>query len=348
MNYIELDFGKSDADSILKNAIENLSFTEEEWQKKSWQFIIDWLDTEKSHIQVKTSGSTGEPKNILHSKEKMINSASMTCQFFDLKEGDKAFCCLPVTGIGGIMMIVRAFYQKMELIIHQPVANPLENIDFAIELMSVVPYQLAKILEENPEKLQLIKNLIVGGGAILNTHENKLIELGINAYHSFGMTETLSHIALRKVGESYFKLLPNVKVSTDEDSRLIIDAPDLLDASLLTNDLVKIVSKDEFEWMGRFDNAIETGGYKVLPEVLENKLLDLIPHRFFIDSLPHDTLNNQIVLVVEAESFSMEIEKLKEKLSDYEIPKKIICVPEFVLTESGKIKRKETLALGKN
>lgn len=347
-NYIHIEAGKLSEVELFNLSEKSLHNCEDEWQEMSWQFIADWLNNDKSTIEVKTSGSTGEPKLISHKKSRMLNSAAMTCAFFNLKESDTAFCCMPLTGIGGIMMVVRAFYQKMNLVIVKPESNPLKNIDFSIDLMSVVPFQLAKILEENPGKLQQVKNLIVGGGAMQDAHEKKLIELGVNVWHSFGMTETLSHIALRKVGEPYFNILSDVSIDTDEHGRLRIEAPGILEKPLLTNDLVKIISDKEFEWLGRFDNAIETGGIKVIPELLEKKIFDLIPHRFFIDSIPHDTLNNEIVLVVESEKFTIEIETLKERLSKYEIPRKMFCVPKFLETESGKIKRKETLALALN
>lgn len=345
LNYITIEEHLQSKAFLLERVVANKNIDQSDWQNSLWNFLAKWLDESNDFIEVKTSGSTGIPKKILHNKQNMRNSATMTCQFFGLKKGDSAYCCLPITSIGGMMMVVRAIENGLKIIVAKPENNPLKNIDKEIDFMAMVPYQIANILEQSPEKLALVKNLIVGGGVLQPLHENMLLNLGVNAYHTFGMTETISHIALRKVGQKQFNTLPNITIESDVEGRLIINAPLLLLNPLLTNDLVSIKSANQFEWLGRYDNAIESGGVKVIPELIESKLEALIPHRFFIHSLPHSTLNNQLVLVVEASDFTINKELFAQHLSKYEIPKQIFCVEKFEETESGKIMRANTMKL---
>jgi O-succinylbenzoic acid--CoA ligase len=345
LNYIIINEHLQSDELLLKRVDATKHIDSNEWQFALWQFISNWLDESKEYIEVKTSGSTGLPKIILHQKLKMRNSADMTGAFFNLKENQTAFCCMPVSSIGGMMMVVRALQLKMKLIVAKPESNPLKNINEQLDFVAMVPYQVASVLAEESDKLKLINCLIIGGGAIQKDLERKLLSNNTNAFHTFGMTETISHIAVRKIGQPVFNTLPNVEINTDENKRLIIDAPLLLEKPLLTNDLVKLKSNHQFEWLGRFDNAIETGGIKVIPELIESKLETIIPYRFFIHALPHSTLNNQLVLVIESLEFTISKEQLSQHLTKYEIPKQIFYLEKFEETASGKIMRNNTMQL---
>lgn len=313
------------------------------WKRDIGAFTLNWFDESQSYISIKTSGSTGQPKIIQHDKAKMINSAGMTCNFFKLKKEQSSLLCLPVTGIGGMMMMVRAFYQNLNLITIQPTSNPLKEVLKSINFAAMVPLQVATILEENPLKLKYLNNLIIGGGMISKDMEQQLLDLDINVFHTFGMTETISHIALRKVGTPYFKTLPGIKIDVDENNCLIIEAPLLLKEPLLTNDIVKKITHRSFQWLGRADNAIETGGVKVLPELVEHKIQQFIPHRFFIEGIADLKLNNKVVLIIESITDDFDLNILSEVLPKYEIPKEVYFIENFVESSNNKVNRKKTL-----
>lgn len=313
------------------------------WEYDFWQFVRAWL-APTPYVEVQTSGSTGQPKTILLEKSKMLQSAQMTCEYFALDQGQKALLCMSPKHIGGMMMVVRAFYAKLDLYVVKPQANPLKATEINFDFASMVPYQAQTIFNENPKKLKQVKKLLIGGGMLSNKLEEALVGLRINAYHSFGMTETISHFALRKLGtEDYFRCLPGISIKQAKNGTLQLKAPMFEDAIIETNDIIEYLSPTTFRWKGRLDFAIETGGVKVLPEVLEKELEKNIEQRFFITALPDEKLNNRVVLIIEGEKKNLP-DNLFDNLPPYHRPKAVFFVDHFIETASGKIDRISTRA----
>lgn len=324
------------------------------YEERVGNFMLDWLNDDYDDIKVRTSGSTGEPKIIFIDKQKMVNSALATGKYFKLKEDTKALMCLPAKHIGGMMMIVRAMTLGWHLDIVKPASNPLDDVYKTYDFCAMTPFQLDNSLN----RLHLIKKLIVGGGHI--SENLKLMVQGIptKIYETFGMTETVSHIAARKVNNRKsgktetgpFKALPKISVSADSENRLIIKAPQLLDKPILTNDVVEIESYKKFYWKGRYDNVINSGGVKIHPEEVERKLQKIITQRFFLSGMPDDALGERVVLFVELPFSEKTISDLKDaidnlkSLSKYEKPKKIYFVEKFEETPNGKVNRKRTVS----
>jgi O-succinylbenzoic acid--CoA ligase len=319
-------------------------FENEALSKAFIKFKTEW-DYNDS-IEVFTSGSTGKPKKIFIPKEKMILSATKTIRFFNLQEGINALVCISLETIAGKMMLVRSLVGKWNLTIVEPTANPLLNIDENIDFVALVPLQLERILIESPDKIQRIKTIIVGGAPVSNSLINLLKDNEMTVYQTFGMTETVSHIALRKIGketDAFYKTVDGVEVS-DLDGNLLIHYPKMFDEPLRTNDLVKIISSKEFEWFSRSDFMINSGGLKLNPEKIEQKLSDLIPYLFFIAGLNDDRLGQKLALVIENNSnFIPEKVRFQSVLDKFEIPKVYINVKEFDRTKSGKINRIKTI-----
>lgn len=323
----------------------------EPYEAQAGNFLLDWLN-EKDHIEVKTSGSTGTPKKIQIKKQFMVNSARATGRFFDLPAGTTALHCLPVDYIAGKMMLVRAMVLGWEIDLKLPKANPLDQVFKIYDFCAMTPFQLDNSLS----RLHLIRKLIVGGGPISSTQKNLVQGLSTEVYETYGMTETVTHIAARRINPKKkssdpipFTVLPNVSVSTDDRDCLVIKAPQVSDELIVTNDVVELVSNKSFFLKGRFDNVINSGGIKLHPEQIEAKLEPLIPSRFFVTSLPDPALGEKLVLMVESDFseealLSLENEiKTSRKLGKYEIPKKIYFVEKFEETPSGKIHRGNTL-----
>ena len=302
-------------------------------------FIEKWVDS-NSEISLQTSGSTGTPKTVLMSKQSMVNSALATGSYFKLSPGDSALSCLPFTYIAAKMMFVRAYVLGLELECIKPSSSPLELLSKSYDFCAMVPLQL----ENSISKLDPIKTLIVGGAPLSTALMDQLKNSTSTVYETFGMTETVSHIAVKNIRKSFslFEVLPSVSIAVDARNCLLIEAPELASNTIQTNDLVRLHSKTTFEWVGRYDAVINSGGIKISPEQLEQQLEGLIQHRFFIASQKEAVLGAVVILVIESttpyKSLDFEaIEPLKR-------PKHVYYVDQFIETPSGKIKRQETLA----
>lgn len=322
----------------------------EPYEGKAGSFLLDWLN-DKDFVEVQTSGSTGNPKKFRIKKQHMINSARATGRFFELPAGITALHALPVNFIAGKMMLVRAMLLGWKLDLVIPKANPLDRVFKIYDFCAMTPFQLDNSLN----RLHLIKKLIVGGGAVSSNLKALVQGIETEVYETYGMTETVSHIAARRVNNKKktgeilpFTVLPAISISTDDRSCLVIDAPQVTQGPLVTNDVVELLSDKTFVWKGRHDNVINSGGIKLHPEEIEAKLAPIIAHRFFVTSLPDPALGEKLVLMVESEFsetalFNLEREiKSCLKLGKYEIPKKIYFVEKFEETSNGKIHRTNT------
>ncbi|MEJ6776459.1 MAG: AMP-binding protein [Crocinitomicaceae bacterium] len=306
-------------------------------------FIAEWQSSSLI-IAVKTSGSTGTPKLIELRKSNMVSSAQMTGRFFDLKKGESILLNMSPKTIGGIMIIVRAIVLDLKLIVVDVTSTPLIQIKNKVDIVSMVPMQLKASIETSPDKFDLIRTLIIGGGVISNTLENQIKNLKCDIYHTFGMTETISHIALRdlKSDNSYFQTLNEVNIETENDC-LVISAAALGINRLVTNDIVELKSKTSFKWLGRSDFAINSGGIKIIPSIIERRLSTLIHANLFSFGLPDMKLGQRHILVIESTS------DLKLKKSDFNIldnymtPKEIYYLDKFSYTQSGKINKLLTI-----
>ena len=311
-------------------------------------FLKTWFD-ESDFIIVNTSGSTGKPKPVKLKKSMMVNSAKATGVFFDLKPNTTALLCLSTGFIAGKMMLVRAMTLGWHIDVITSSANPLAEINKTYDFSAMVPLQLFNSVKN----IVKIKKLIVGGGVVSKELQSKILELPTKIYATYGMTETITHIAIkplnRAAGMSFenntYHTLPKVKINKDDRNCLIIDAPDVAEQTLITNDIVEIISENQFKWLGRFDNIVNSGGVKLIPEQIEEKLTKIISKRFFVAGVPDVLLGEILVLVIEGKPIEINKERFKQVLSKFEIPKRIYFVDNFKETETNKIDRISTMNL---
>jgi len=310
----------------------------EDFEKPVGDFLLDWFDS-KPYIEMQTSGSTGTPKVIRVDKQAMVNSAIATGDFFELRSGNRALQCLPVKYVAGKMMLIRAIILGLDLDYVAPSSHPMEGLEDKYDFAAMVPMQAQNSLKE----LHNIKKLIVGGARISASLEKQLMKLPTEVYETYGMTETITHIAAKRVGEKAFTVLPNVTISYDDRNCLVIHAPHIIaEEAVVTNDLVELVNENQFIFLGRLDNVINSGGIKIMPEQVEHKLDGTIDRRFFITSKEDAELGEKVVLVVEGDSFDID-KSIFDGLDKYERPKEIVFVSQFKETENGKVLRKESL-----
>lgn len=324
--------------------INNLSF-QTDFEHKIKKFLDEWF-SDGSTVKVQTSGSTGTPKIFEIEKEKMLNSAVMTCNFLGLKEGDKALICLPVEYISGKMMVVRSIERKLKLIVSDPSLKPVEHLSEEIDFCAMTPLQV----ENSLDKLHLIKNLIIGGAAVSESLKRKIAQnkrvKSIRIFETYGMSETLSHIALKQLmpePEDYFTAFENVSVSIDERGCLKIYAPNVNAEVLQTNDLVEIKNGKQFKFLGRLDNVINSGGAKIFPEILETLVKKEITNEAVFIGLKDESLGQKLILVIEGSESADLIEKIAgisfEK--SFHKPKEIIFIEDIPRTPNGKVNRIE-------
>ena len=309
----------------------------EDYERPIGNFLLDWFD-DKDYVEMRTSGTTGAPKIIRLKKHHMVNSAVATGDFFDVGPHTRALHCLPAQYVAGKMMLVRAMILGWELDIVPPVAEPLTKTPKNYQFAAMVPLQA----ERSFEALRRVKKVILGGGKVSPALSVRLQTLPVEIWETYAMTETVTHIAAKPLGEVAFTTLPGVSVTTDARGCLVINAPEVSDTTVVTNDLASLHDAHHFVWLGRFDNVINSGGVKLYPEQIEEKLSLFIKRRFFVYGLPDDTLGERMVLVIEGEPFELK-EDCYMALDKYEKPKEVLFVPAFAETGTGKIQRAETL-----
>ena len=251
------------------------SGSEEDWKIELFRFIHDFL-AGATPIMQKTSGTTGEPKMLELKREAMLRSARMTLGYFGLKPGNTALLCLPVEYIAGKMMVVRALAGGLNLLTLKPKGDPLESIHIPVDFTAMVPLQVFESLKD-PSKLNRIKKLIIGGGVLPNSLRREIKRLtGTKVYETFGMSETYTHFAVRRINgshpSSFFRILKGASVIPDERGCVTVDIPGITEGRIFTNDLIEMKTGGRFEWLGRLDNVISSGGIKIIPEMLEEKV----------------------------------------------------------------------------
>jgi O-succinylbenzoic acid--CoA ligase len=330
--------------SILLAEKRNNPFTPE-WEKELYLFLNEWF-SDSDFVLAQTSGSTGEPKSIELPKSLMVKSAERTIQYFRLQRGDRLLLSLPCRYIAGKMMVVRAIVGQMNLI---PV-DPAGDFDFLshelFDFGAMVPNQVFKLLQQpsGKEKLENIRNLLVGGSAITSATEAQINQLSNRIVSTYGMTETASHIAIRELsGErksDVYRCLPGITISLSEDRRLQIHLPELNEITQ-TNDFAELQSETSFRIYARADSVLISGGIKYSPEGIEKKLEDIMISRFVISSLPDEKLGEKLVLVIEGKYSPADLiqQKIKNLLPPFEQPKSIVFLETFPETDSGKLNR---------
>jgi len=310
------------------------------------EFLQIWFNKEKTITQ-QTSGSTGSPKIIKLQKKALVASAKITGNFFEFHKKMNSLLCLSPNFIAGKMMIVRALVWGMNLILGKTDSNPVKDLVEKIDFSAMIPMQLANIVQQNPEKLGLFKTIIIGGSAIPLTLQTQLLPFNTDFYHTYGMTETMSHIALRKLNgdtKTYFKPLPGIQLQQDKRSCLVIKAEALGIKRLITNDLVHLQADQSFRVLGRWDEVIISAGLKIHPQLVEQKLSQHLHKPFVVIGKAHETAGEIAVLVVEDQAVTSQIfaywQLLEQLLEPAEIPRQLFFIASMPILASGKADRK--------
>ena len=316
-------------------------------------FLEEWHN-ESPYIRVQTSGSTGEPKPMLVEKRRMLASARRTNDFLGLKPDDTALLCMSLDYIAGKMMVVRSLERGLRLVSVEPSGHPLssDNINDQLDLVAMVPMQVYNSLQvpEERERLKQIKHLIIGGGAIDEALAEDLKDFPHDVWSTYGMTETLSHIALRRINgkdaSDWYTPFPSVEVSLSEDGCLVIDAPEVCEDRLVTNDIAELDDDGRFRILGRKDNVICSGGIKIQAEEVERLLRPHLRVPYLISKRPDEKFGEVVVLLTEGD---VETAKTvcEAVLPKYQRPKAYVHVSEIPLTETGKPARRQAEELSK-
>lgn len=328
-----------------------------EYYKKALKILDDW-NSGSTKFEIKTSGSTGIPKKIILERKEIEASINLTKNAFDLYGDNLFYCCLNIESIAGMMMLFRSQWLDGELLIVEPSSTPfskLGNLDYLLNenrgrnFFAFVPLQLQKILEDEKyiQVLKTARAILVGGAAVNNNLKAKIVEHFLPVYETYGMTETVSHIAIKnlRLEEEYFKTLEGVEIKTNLNACLMIKSPTTSGKWISTNDIVEIIDNQHFKLIGRFDNIINSGGIKIQLEEIERQISDKlqIENRFFCFGIPDEKLGQKLVLVIESKEKDISIKRLSTILSKFEVPKEIFFVEKFSETDSSKIDKRKTI-----
>ena len=316
------------------------------------EFLKEW-NSDSPYVRVQTSGSTGEPKAMLVEKRRMLASARRTNDFLGLKVGDSALLCMSLDYIAGKMMVVRAIERGLKLVTVEPSGHPLaaansiffpqnSKIDFAA-MVPMQVYNSLQVLEER-ERVKQIKHLIIGGGAIDEAMAEELKSFPNHVWSTYGMTETLSHIALRRLSgpeaSEWYTPFPKVNVSLNEEGCLVIDAPEVCEQRLVTHDIAELATNNQsFKILGRKDNVICSGGLKIQAEEVERLLRPHLHEAYLISKRPDQKFGEVVVLLTEGDVETART-VCEAVLPKYQRPKAYVHVSEIPLTETKKPARK--------
>lgn len=339
--------GFSHTESTLMDAAYSLIKEGEPYEMEIGDFLMDWL-SQGDVLMVTTSGTTGIPKRLFIEREKMIASARLTGDYFDLIPGNSCLLALPARYIAGKMMLVRALVLGLHLTYVEPAASAIPfNTDF--DFTALVPMQVKGSIRQ----IENIGTLLVGGAPLPLDLYKPLEESKADIFETYGMTETLTHIAVRKLNhtlsgraEHVFTALPGVTFAQDERECLVLNATHLSLKEHVTNDVIELVSETEMIWKGRHDHVINTGGVKVHPEYLQNRFQDALERDVLISSVPDDQLGEKLIGVLEGDFDPQQIDKQLDELDDihpYEKPKQWYSIAKFERNPAGKLNRNAIL-----
>lgn len=324
--------------SRLHDKLEQLA----DWELDLLQFLQDW-QSDEDRIQVQTSGSTGQPKIISLRKTHMLLSARASVDYFSILESSTLALCLPVKFIAGKMMIIRTLVAKCKLIIQPPSSDPFSQFRQAINFIAVTPHQLNQSLKTGSVSPDFQK-ILIGGESIPTDLRQQIQSLPNQCYASFGMTETITHIAVQSLNhpaEQHYNCLPGILISLNAENCLQIDGP-WLENPIETHDIVQIISPEQFTWMGRSDFVINSGGIKLHPEKIEGKIQHDLPFSFLVSSIPDPNFGEIPVLIIESKSkdIPISLDEINSNLDRFEKLKGLFIVRSISKTENGKTDRK--------
>lgn len=342
-------------------SIDNQSRPEHPYFAKAYDFIQSWRsDTMSFNLQ--TSGSTGIPKIISVSRNQLSSSAAMTGRALDLGSGTRALVCLNIEYVAGIMMLVRGMELGWELTIMEPVANPLNHLprEVQFDFVALVPMQMAACLEDKRTKdnIKHLGKVLLGGAPVSRTLLKQIQNLDIPVYQSYGMTETVSHVALRKLngknrGEAY-QFLPGVSAGMDARGCLFVSGQMTNGETIQTNDLVEMKTNNEFIWLGRYDNVINSGGVKIILDRVDEQIAVVLEVLQFLNPYfswfqEDEKLGQKLVLFIEGEGNDVEeerlIQEIRKQVSAYQTPKHVYFVNRFEKTPTDKTDKRRTAAM---
>ncbi len=326
---------------------------DQEWKKALGDLVFELTIHGGKSIRASTSGTTGPPKWMAIPRRDLVNSARATADAFELNEGDRVLLCLPCEYIAGKMMLVRAMALGLDLHVIDPRGSVLENLGTTNEhfrFTAMVPLQLHRAIQEDRKRVEeQFDTILLGGGPVSAVLEEDLQGLRTKVYQGYGSTETVTHVALRRVNgkapEELYTAIAGVTFRTDERGCLVVRTPHLSTKEHVTNDLVELTDDRRFHWLGRFDNVILSGGKKIYPEILEARTAGVIPYPHFFISYPDDRLGEAVALVLETDQKPEDVldevmPALFSVLTEHELPRRVLALKHFHRTRSGKVMRR--------
>lgn len=324
---------------------------DETWKKDLHDLFFELTLMDAKSIGATTSGTTGPPKHLRIARRDLVNSARLTAEAFDLHEGDRALLCLPCQYIAGKMMLVRAMALGLDLHVIDPRGSVLENLKVPdrFRFTAMVPLQLHRAVQEDRERVKRqFDTILLGGGPVSQALEEDVQGLGTAVFHGYGSTETVTHVALRRLNgakpDAHYRAIGRVYFSKDPRGCLVVHTPHLTRKEHITNDLVELEDDRHFRWLGRIDNVILSGGKKFYPEQMEKLTGGVVPYPHYFMPVPDDLLGEAVAMVLETEHPPEEViqevvDAVIKVLPEHQWPRRMVALRKFKRTPSGKVIR---------
>jgi O-succinylbenzoic acid--CoA ligase len=350
-DHLILDGRRSDRTALLKE-FRTWNDPQQDWMIPLMATLEELTDPTAPGMNVATSGTTGPPKRIALSRQDLVSSARLTASAFGLRPGDRVLHCLPCQYVAGKMMLVRAMVLGLDLHVIDPRGSVLDNLrtNDRFRFAAMVPQQLHRALQEDRSRVERqFQTILLGGGPVSDVLIRDLQGLSTEVIQGYGSTETATHVALRRLNgtapERHYRAIGEVSFSQDERGCLIVRTPHLSAKEHVTNDHVRLIDDRQFEWLGRADHVILSGGRKIHPELLEERTAAVIPYPHFFAAYPDDRLGQGILLVLETDRPQAEVEpevmqRLSRILERFELPGRVTVARSLPRTDSGKIIRR--------
>lgn len=327
------------------------SMEDEAWMDDLCDLVFD-LAIQDGSLRVATSGTTGPPKMISLPRRDLVNSARLTAETFGLHEGDRVLLCLPCEYIAGKMMVVRAMALGLDLHVIGPRGSVLDNlggVQDRFRFTAMVPLQLHRAIQEDKPRVERqFDTVLLGGGPVSQALEEDVQGLGTAVFHGYGSTETVTHVALRRLNgpqpEAAYHAIGRITFALDERGCLVVNTPHLTRKRHVTNDLVDLIDDRNFRWLGRIDNVILSGGKKFYPEQMEKSTAGMVPYPHYFIPMDDAVLGQAVAMVLETDREPEEViddvvPVLMKVLPEHQWPRRIVALAKFARTTSGKIIR---------
>jgi o-succinylbenzoate---CoA ligase len=300
------------------------------------------VDSGGGALVVHTSGTTGAPRPVELTLGNIQANALGSAVALGLDPHERWLCPLPLSHVGGLMVLLRSAIYATTAVIGP--ASP----DDATTLVSLVPTQLARLLDGGVRPPRRLRTVLLGGAPPGRALLERARDAGWPVSPTYGLTQACSQVTVAEPGdvETSGRALPGVTVTIAPDQEILVSGPTVAGGGTLrTGDLGRLDERGRLIVIGRKADTIVTGGENVAPAEVEAVLLE---HPAVADAgvfaRPHPEWGEAVTakVVLRGDATEAELKRhAAERLARFKVPKAIEVAETLPRTGSGKLLRRE-------